>query len=106
MREVNSRSLLYTRGVVSGTIDATVYEMTPEEAAVFDVSLDVRRFWLIITVADFVAVLGAGTIPERNDTLSDSDTDVTHRVMPLNQHPVFRYTDHTRREFRIHTIQI
>ena len=43
MRKLNSRSITYKRGTNEVTLDATVYELDPDELLPFGISIDVRR---------------------------------------------------------------
>lgn len=108
MRAINSRTVTYRRGVTSGTLSATVYEIDPRELQPFGVSLDIRHVSLIVDVADIESLLGAGAVPEANDEVTDANhsPSLVFLVEPMGDEPPFRYTNHQRKAVRIHAVEV
>lgn len=105
MREVNSRSVVYSAGDLSDTISATVYEAKAEDLAPWAISLTVRHFFVIVDVAVIEVVLGSGQRPKRNHVIMDETLGIRLIVEPMGQEPCYRYTNHLRRAVRIHAIE-
>jgi hypothetical protein len=59
----------------------------------------------LVSVADFQAAFGAGTVPVKGDQIADVDTNgqpITYEAQTPTNEPVWRYSDQTRQSFRIH----
>ncbi len=108
MRELNSRTVTYKRGITSGPLSATFYEIDPQELQPYGVSLDIRHVSLIVDVADIESLLGAGAVPEANDEVRDANHSPTlvFLVEPMGDDPPFKYTNHQRKAVRIHAVEV
>jgi hypothetical protein len=101
MRSTNSRAVVYRRGRRSAPVPATVYELSAEELIPFGVPLDARRRDYIIDLAELETVGNPFGVPKAGDTIEDGG--LVCQVAPLGEEACFRWTNHQRNEFRIHT---
>src|SRR5690554_4555671 len=102
MREVNSRTVTYRRGARSAEVLATVHELGPDELVAMGLPSDVRRRGYVIDVADLEEVGNPFEHPKQGDRVEDGD--LTCQALPMGSNePVYRYTNHQRKAYRIHT---
>jgi len=98
-----SHSVLYERGALSVTLNATPGRTEYQKMDQSGVVTDFQTRDFIVTASDLI-LDGAVVLPVRGDTITDTaGTAAVYEVLPIEGEQPYRFSDPLQRMLRIHT---
>jgi hypothetical protein len=101
-------SVVYGRGAGSGadtvTVNAIIGRTEFDASDEYGITIRTESRDYLILAADLI-LDGETVLPERGDTITETDGDFTlvYEVLPIGNQPHWRYSDPFRKRLRVHT---
>lgn len=96
--------VVYGRGAETVTVNAIIGRTEFDAADEYGITIRTESRDYLILAADLI-LDGSVVLPERGDTITETDGDFTlvYEVLPIGNQPHWRYSDPFRKRLRIHT---